>query len=129
MISELQNRGTLDLIFTIRGGVPTSPYTTFEHVNLLTFNIYFENPNCNFSIISMFSLPHISQPYVIMGTTIWLKSLRRTSRGKNKHLALRSRENIALLPLNYNIDPLHPELAATLCYYDSIVCVEEYIKL
>ena len=101
MISELQNSSTLDLIFTIRGGVPTSPYTIFEHVNLLTFNIYFKNRNCNFSIISMFSLPHISQPYVIMGTTIWLNSLRRTSRGKNKHLALRSRENIALLPFSY----------------------------
>ena len=50
----------------------------------------------------MFSRPHISQPYVIMGTTIWLNSLRRTSRGKNKHLALRSKENIALLPFSYN---------------------------
>ena len=72
MISELQNSSSLDLIFTSRGGVPTSPYTIFEHVNLFTFNIYFKNLNCNFSIISMFSLPHTSQPYVIMGTTIWL---------------------------------------------------------
>ena len=35
MISELQNSSTLDLIFAIRGGVPTSPYSIFEHVNLL----------------------------------------------------------------------------------------------
>ena len=94
MISELQNRSSIDLIFTITGGVPTSPYIIFEHVHLLTFSIYFKNFNCNVLMISMLLMPHISQPYVIMGTTIWLKNLRRTSRGKNKDLDLRSRENI-----------------------------------
>ena len=55
MLSKLQNSSTLDLLFTIRGGVPTSTYTIFEHVNLLPFNIYLKNLNCNFLIISMSS--------------------------------------------------------------------------
>ena len=42
MISERKNSNTLVLIFTIGGGVSTSPYTIFKHVNLLTFIINFK---------------------------------------------------------------------------------------
>ena len=87
---------TLVVIFTIRRGVPSSLYTIFEHVNLLKYSIFFKNPKCNY-----YFEKNILQPYIIMGTNVWFKSVRKTSIGGNRDLVLQSRETIALLPISY----------------------------
>ena len=57
----------LALISISRGVIPSSPYTIFEQVDLLTARIYLQNLSCYFPKMSHFRLP--SDEYNITGFT------------------------------------------------------------
>lgn len=60
--SLLQRFAILLLIYTLRGNLPSSPYTMHEGVVLFMLRIILQNFKWSFSTISLFSKPQISQP-------------------------------------------------------------------
>ena len=83
------------LIVILSGYLPNSAYDIYFGVLFLHFMIRLKKSRCTRSMISVFSNPQISAPYVSIGKTVLSKSLSCKSMGMSRLFALKNKRCIA----------------------------------